>query len=65
MFPRRFLVVALVALLALGLFTAINSTLQRDAWLQGYTLGRLSAGTQGGNVAPLPPSFNPGYPDGP
>ncbi len=64
MFPRRLIFVGLAALLVIGLLMANNSAAQRDAWTQGYLVGRLSAGSAGtGNAAPLPPYAYPGaYP---
>ena len=56
MFQRRFMFVALVGLIVLVLLFGAVSAGQRDAWTQGYMMGRLSAGTDGANsAAPLLP----------
>lgn len=63
MFPRRFVVVAAIALLILGLIMAGGAAAaQRQAWMQGYMLGRMSTGTDGANsLAPVLPYMVPGY----
>jgi hypothetical protein len=38
---------AVAALLLIGLISAIGGSGQRDAWMQGYLAGRLSAGGEG------------------
>jgi hypothetical protein len=58
MFPRRFLIAGVVALVILGLIVSgITASVQRNAWMQGYLMGRLESGsTSGGsNAAPLAP----------
>ena len=61
MFPRRFLIAGAVALVILGLVLSGNAAQQRDAWTQGFLVGRLSAGTSdSGSAAPLPPQVYPG-----
>ena len=61
MFPRRILIVGLVALVILGLVLSGNAAQQREAWTQGFLVGRLSAGSSGsGSAAPLPPEVYPG-----
>jgi hypothetical protein len=61
MFPRRFLIVGVAAIVILGLVLTGSAAHQRDAWTQGYLVGRLSAGGSGsGAAAPLPPEVYPG-----
>jgi len=63
MFHKRFLAVAVVALIVLGLLFAAGSAIQRSAWSQGYMMGRLAAGGEDGAVAPYA-LYGPGYPGG-
>jgi hypothetical protein len=65
MFPRRILIAGLVALVILGLVVSGNAAQQREAWTQGFLVGRLSAGSSGsGSAAPLPPEVYPGLAGG-
>ncbi len=63
MFFKRWMVVALAILLAIGIFSAMSAAGQRDAWMQGYLAGRLSTGADGG--AALAPYMMPGGAFGP
>jgi len=62
MYGKRFLVPAVVGLLAIILVFSGVSAMQRNAWTQGYMMGRLSTSADGSAVAPLIPY---GYPSGP
>jgi hypothetical protein len=55
MHGKRFLVPALAGLLVIVLLFSGVSAMQRNAWSQGYMLGRLSTGADAGAVAPLMP----------
>ena len=48
MHGKRFLVPALAGLLVIVLLLSGVSAMQRNAWSQGYMLGRLSTGSGGG-----------------
>jgi hypothetical protein len=61
MFGKHFLVKALVGLLVIALLVGGVSASQRDAWTQGYMVGRLSAGSDGGALTPLMPYGYGGY----
>lgn len=61
MFGRGFLMKALVGLLVLVLLVSGVSAMQRNAWTQGYMMGRLATGSDGGAVAPVMPYGYPGY----
>ncbi len=61
MFPRRLVIGVVVGLLVLGLLMTGISSMQRDAWMQGYLLGRLSTGSDGGTTGQLLPYLYPGY----
>ena len=52
MYGKRFLMKALVGLLVLALLISGASSLQRNAWMQGYMMGQLSAGGDGKAVIP-------------
>ncbi|HYN88557.1 MAG TPA: hypothetical protein VER55_08495 [Ardenticatenaceae bacterium] len=65
MFPRRLVVGALALLLLFGLLIGASGAAQRDAWMQGYMVGRLSAGGEGDAAAPLAPYFYGGGYRGP
>lgn len=60
MFGKRFLVTALVGLLVIALLVGGMSAMQRNAWSQGYMMGRLSTGSDGGAVTPYVPYGYPG-----
>ena len=62
MYPRRFLVMALVGLLIAGLLFAGIGSAQRSAWTQGYLMGRLSASGDGSKLPPPDPYlYSGGY----
>jgi hypothetical protein len=61
MVPGRWLIVAAAVLLVLGLVFAGGAAAQRDAWMQGYMMGRLATGNDGGANAALLPYMYPGY----
>ena len=63
MIYKRWIVVALAALLVIGVVSAVSGAGQREAWMQGYMAGRLSTGTDG--TAALAPYMMPGGPLGP
>jgi hypothetical protein len=63
MFYKRWIVIALAALLVFGVVSAISGARQREAWMQGYMAGRLSTGSDDG--AALAPYMMPGSPLGP
>ena len=63
MFYKRWIVIAVAALLVFGVVSAISGAGQREAWMQGYMAGRLSTGSDGG--AALAPYLMPGSPLGP
>jgi hypothetical protein len=52
MYGKRFLMKALVGLLVIALLIGVSSSMQRNAWMQGYMMGQLSAGGDGKAVAP-------------
>ena len=52
MVGKRFLMKALVGLLVIALLIGGASSLQRNAWMQGYMMGQLGAGGDGGAVIP-------------
>jgi hypothetical protein len=52
MVGKRFLMKALVGLLVIALLIGGASSLQRNAWMQGYMLGQLGAGSDGGAAIP-------------
>ena len=52
MVGKRFLMKALVGLLVIALLIGGASSLQRNAWMQGYMMGQLGAGTDGGAAIP-------------
>jgi len=62
---KRFLMVALAALIVVGLLIAGGSAIQRSAWSQGYMMGRLSASGDDGGVVPYAPYGYPGRHVGP
>ena len=53
MFGRHFLGKALVGLLVIVLLVSGVSAMQRDAWTQGYVMGRAASGGDGSALAPL------------
>lgn len=61
MFGRHFLGKALVGLLVIVLLVGGVSAAQRNAWTQGYMVGRAAAGGDGGARTPLLPYGYPGY----
>jgi hypothetical protein len=52
MYGKRFLMKALVGLLVIALLIGGASSLQRNAWMQGYMLGQLGTGADGGAALP-------------
>jgi len=52
MYGKRFLMKALVGLLVIALLIGGASSLQRNAWMQGYMMGQL--GASGGGSAAIP-----------
>ena len=50
MFSKRWIGLALVALLLIGVISAVSGAGQRDAWMQGYLAGRLSTGEDDGSA---------------
>jgi hypothetical protein len=52
MVGKRFLMKALVGLLVIALLIGGASSLQRNAWMQGYMMGQLSGGGDGKAVIP-------------
>jgi len=52
MYGKRFLMKALVGLLVIALLIGGASSLQRNAWMQGYMMGQLGAGADGGAAIP-------------
>lgn len=63
MFYKRWIVIAIAALLVFGGLSAMSGAGQREAWMQGYMAGRLSAGSDGD--AALAPYLMPGGAFGP
>ena len=61
MFGRRWIGLAVAALLIVVVFSAAGASAQRNAWTQGYMAGRLSAGTDGA-AALAPYMMMPGSP---
>ena len=57
---KRFPMVALIALMVIGLLVVGGSAIQRSAWSQGYMMGRLSASGDDGGVVPYAPYGYPG-----
>jgi hypothetical protein len=58
MFGRRWIGLALVALLIIVVISTLGGHAQQNAWMQGYMAGRLSAGSDG--AAALAPYMMPG-----
>jgi hypothetical protein len=52
MVGKRFLMKAMVGLLVIALLISGVSSLQRNAWMQGYMMGQLGAGGNGGAALP-------------
>ncbi len=61
MFPRRFMGVVVAGFIALGVFMMVNANAQRDAWMQGYLLGRVSGGGSDAAASTLLPLVYGGY----
>jgi hypothetical protein len=57
---RRWIGLALVALLVIVIISTVGGSAQQNAWMQGYMAGRLSAGGDSG--AALAPYVMPGSP---
>ena len=55
MVGKRFLMKALVGLLVIALLIGGASSLQRNAWMQGYMMGQLGAGADGSAAYPTWP----------
>jgi len=60
MFGRRWIGLAVAALLVIVVISTVSGNAQQNAWMQGYMAGRLAAGTDGG--AALTPYMMPGSP---
>jgi len=58
---KHFLGKALVGLLVIVLLASGVSAMQRDAWTQGYVMGRAASSGDGGALAPLLPYGYGGY----
>lgn len=63
MFRGRFIVGILGMFLLFGVLSSVAGGMQRDAWTQGYLVGRLSAGSapEGGTAVPPLPNLYTGY----
>jgi len=57
---KRFLPVALTALIVIGLLIMGGSAIYRNGWSQGYMTGRLAAGGDDGAALPYAPYGLPG-----
>jgi len=55
MFRGRWLMMVLVGLLIFAVVGGIGSAMQRNAWNEGYMMGRLAIGGQDGAPAPMQP----------
>lgn len=55
MFRGRWLMMVLVGLLIFAAVGGVGSAMQRSAWNEGYMMGRLAIGGQGGAPAPIQP----------
>ena len=64
MYPKRFLIWPLVGLLIIGLLVIGGSAHRRNAWTQGYMMGRMAAESGDGAVMPYQP-YGMGYFYGP
>jgi hypothetical protein len=56
----RFLVVPLATLILIGLLILGGFAIHRIGWTEGYRMGQLAVGGEGGTVAPYAP-YGPGY----
>ena len=64
MFRGRWLMMVLVGLLIFAVVGGIGSAMQRNAWNEGFMMGRLASGGQDGAPAPIQPyTYGYGYPD--
>lgn len=61
MFPRRFMGIVIAGLIALGVFMSVSANAQRDAWMQGYLLGRVSGGGSDAAASTLLPLIYGGH----
>ena len=52
MYGKHYLMKALMGLLVIALLIGGASSLQRNAWMQGYMMGQLGAGADGGAAIP-------------
>lgn len=60
---QRIFGIAVVAVIALGILLAVGGGMQRDAWMEGYTIGRLTAAAGvDGALAPAAPYMPYAYP---
>lgn len=62
MFGKHVVFKVLGGLLVIALLAGGVSAAQRNAWTQGYMMGRLATGSDGGVVAPVMPYGYAGYP---
>jgi len=61
MYHKRPWSVVLMAILAIALLVGIGSAIHRSGWVQGYMMGQLAAGSEGGTVVPYAPYAYPGH----
>jgi phosphotransferase system glucose/maltose/N-acetylglucosamine-specific IIC component len=53
---RRIVFIVIAALVVIGLLFGVGSSMQRNAWMEGYTMGRLTAAAGvDGALAPMMP----------
>lgn len=53
---RRIVMIAVAAVVVIGLLFGVGSSMQRNAWMEGYTMGRLTAAAGvDGALAPMMP----------
>ncbi len=64
MFGRRWIGLAVAAVLVIVVISSVSGSAQQNAWMQGYMAGRLSAGSDAG-AAGLMPYMMPGGAFGP
>lgn len=64
MYPRRFPMFIITALIVIGLLMLGGSMIQRSAWTQGYMMGQLAAKGADGAIAPYM-AYGPGFGGGP
>lgn len=64
MYPRRFPMLLITALIVIGLLMLGGSMIQRSAWTQGYMMGQMAAKGADGAIAPYL-AYGPGFGGGP